>query len=86
MSAKPPPLSPHPPAYGEKPKSTVWSIVLAVIAALIISIALTFLTMGYFAFFIFVGLATFGLIGAQYFIWGWLFERIYRNGKEKLEE
>lgn len=82
----PKPLPPPPPDFGEKPKSTIWTIVLAGLATSIIAIALTFLTLGYFAFFIMVGLAAFGLIGAQYFIWGWLFERIYRNGKEHLEE
>jgi len=86
MSPKPLPLPPPQPDFGAKPKSTIWTIVLAVIALLFIVVGLSFLTLGYFAPVIFLGLGIFGLIGAQYLIWGWLFERIYRNGKEKSED
>lgn len=79
-----PPLPPKP-DFGDKPRSSVWTIVLAGIALLFIVVGLSFLTLGYFAPVIFLGLAVFSVIGLQYLIWGWLFERIYRNGKEKLE-
>lgn len=59
---------------------------LAGMALLFILVALSFLTLGYFAPVIFLGLAVFALIGLQYLVWGWLFERIYRNGKEHSDE
>jgi len=86
MSPKPVPPQPLPPDFSDKPRTSVWSIVLAGIALLFILVALSFLTLGYFAPVIVLGLAVFGLIGVQYLVWGWLFERIYRNGRERSED
>ena len=43
---------------------------------------LTLLTLGYFGPIILLGLGIFLVIGLQYLIWGWWFERIYRSGHQ----
>lgn len=86
MSPKPVPPAPPPPDFNEKPRSSAWTIILAGVGLLFVIIALTFLTLGYFTFVVLIGLGAFALIGMQYLIWGWLFERIYRNGRENLED
>ena len=86
MTAKPVPPLPPPPDFNEKPRSTAWTIVLAAFGTVFAIIALTFLTLGYFSFVVMVGFGIFGLIAMQYLMWGWLLERIYRNGRENLEE
>lgn len=83
MSAKP---LPPPPDFGEKPQRSVWTLVLAAVAFVFILVGLSFLTLGYFTPVIFLGLIVFGLIGVQYLIWGWLFERIYRQGKDQTDK
>jgi hypothetical protein len=75
-----------PPPDSEKPQKSAWTLVLAGLAFLFVLVALSFLTLGYFAPVIFLGLGVFALIGAQYLVWGWLFERIYRNGKEHSDD
>ncbi len=86
MSPKPIPPLPPPPDFGDKPRTTLWTVVLAGIALLFIVTALSFLTLGYFAPVIFLGLGVFLLIGVQYLVWGWWFERIYRQGKDEGDE
>ncbi|WP_254511001.1 hypothetical protein [Anatilimnocola floriformis] len=86
MSAKPVPPQPPPPDFNEKPRSSAWTIVLAGVGLMFAIVALTFLTLGYFSLVVMIGAGVFMLIGAQYLIWGWLLERIYRNGRENLEE
>jgi len=72
---------PPPPDFNEKPRSSVWTIVLAGIALLFIITILSFLTVGYFAPVVILGVIVFFLIGVQYLVWGWWFEQIYRKGK-----
>jgi hypothetical protein len=48
-------------------------------------LVLTFLTLGFFGPMVLLGLGVFAIIGLQYLIWGWLFERIYRAPKEQGE-
>lgn len=81
MSPKPVPPLPPAPDFGEKPRSSIWSLVLAGIALLFIVTLLSFLTIGYFAPVVVLGVVVFFLIGMQYLVWGWWFERIYRQGK-----
>lgn len=77
---------PPAPDFNEKPRSSAWSIVLAGIALLFIMVGLSFLTLGYFAPVIVLGVGIFAVIGIQWLIWGWYFEKIYRQGKEHLDD
>jgi hypothetical protein len=81
LSPKPVPPLPPAPDFGEKPPSSIWPLVLAGVTLLFVMIGLSFLTLGYFAFVPALGIAIFLLIGLQYLVWGWWFERIYRRGK-----
>lgn len=86
MSPNPIPPLPPPPEFPEKPRTSWWSLVLAGIALLFIMTVLSFLTLGYFAPVVVLGVVVFAIIGLQYLIWGWYFERIYRQGKEHLDD
>lgn len=84
MSPKLPP--PPQPDFGDKPRGTWWTIALAGLALLFVMTLLSFLTLGYFAPVVFLGLGVFALIGVQYLVWGWFFERIYRQGREHVDD
>jgi len=71
------PLKPEPP---EKPRGSWLAILLMGSGALAVVVILTFLTLGFFGPIVVLGLVIFGVIGLQYLVWGWLFERIYRSG------
>ena len=86
MSPKPIPPLPPGPGYGDKPRTTGWSLVLAGIGFLFILGMLSILTLNTFSPVVLLGTVFFLLIGVQYFVWGWWFERIYRRGREDLEE
>jgi hypothetical protein len=86
MSPKPVPPLPPAPEFNEKPRTSAWSIVLAAIVLLFIVVGLSFVTLGYFFWIILLGVVVFFMIGAQYLIWGWYFEKIYRQGKERLDD
>lgn len=75
---QPPPLPPKP-TFEDKPRGSWLAIGLAAFGAVAIAIVLSFLTMGFFIPFLLLGLGIFVVIGLQYLIWGWLFERIYRS-------
>ena len=62
-----------------KPRGSWLAIVLAGLFTLAILAVLTLLTLGYFGPIILLGLGIFLVIGLQYLIWGWWFERIYRS-------
>jgi hypothetical protein len=76
----PPPTRPdfEPP----RPRSSWLAIGLAGSAALTMAAILTFLTLGYFAPIVLLALGIFVVIGLQYLVWGWWFERIYREDPE----
>lgn len=74
-----PPKPPRPVAEPKPKRGAWWAILLAGMLLSVVSVGLTFLTLGYFAFFVLVGGSIFLVIGLQYLIWGWLFERIYRS-------
>lgn len=86
MSLKPVPPLPPAPEFHEKPRTSWWSVVLAGIALLFIMVGLSFLTLGYFAPVVVLGIGVFAMIGVQYLVWGWYFEKIYRQGKENADE
>jgi hypothetical protein len=73
-----PPL-PDRPEIKPLPRSSWLTIALAGFAALAITVVMTFLTLGFFGPFVLLGLSIFGVIGLQYVVWGWWFERIYRS-------
>lgn len=77
---------PPPPEFPEKPRTSWWSLVLAGMALLFIMVALSFLTLGYFLPVVVLGAIVFTVIGLQYLVWGWYFEKIYRQGKEHLDD
>ena len=82
--SSPPPVSPRQlppkPEPPEKPRGSWLAILLMGSGALAVVVILTFLTLGFFGPIVVLGLAIFGVIGLQYLVWGWLFERIYRSG------
>jgi uncharacterized membrane protein len=86
MSSKPVPPVPPPPEFPEKPRKSSWTLVLAGIALLFIMTALSFLTLGYFTPVVVLGVGMFGMIGLQYLVWGWYFEKIYRQGRDLLDD
>ena len=73
-----PPL-PQRPEIEPKPPGSWLTIALAGVVGLGITVVMTFLTLGFFGPFVLLGLAIFGVIGLQYLVWGWWFERIYRS-------
>jgi hypothetical protein len=73
----PPP--PERPDLEAQPRGSWLAIGLVAFAALAATIVLTFLTLGFFGPFVVLALVIFGVIGLQYLIWGWWFERIYRS-------
>ena len=75
-SPLPPPTRPD---FQPRPPGSWLSIALALIATLAFAVVFTFLTLGFVWPFV-VGFAIFGIIGLQYLVWGWWFERIYRSG------
>ena len=76
MDAPPLPKKPVPP---EKPRGSWLAIILLASGGFAAAVVLTFLTLGFFGPILLLGLAVFGVIGLQYLVWGWLFERIYRS-------
>lgn len=74
----PPP--PERPPLDVKPRGSWLAIGLVAFAGLAATVVLTFLTLGFFGPFVILTLALFGIIGLQYLVWGWWFERIYRSG------
>lgn len=79
MDVPPPPLPPKPQPPPEKPRGWL-AILLLGSATLAFIVVMTFLTLGFFGPIVILGLAVFGIIGLQYLLWGWWFERIYRSG------
>lgn len=74
-----PPL-PERPELETTPRGSWLAVGLVLVAGLSIIVVLTFLTLGFFGPFVVLVAAIFGVIGLQYLVWGWWFERIYRSG------
>ena len=49
------------------------------VGAMALAIVLTFLTLGFFGPFVVLTAVIFAVIGLQYLVWGWWFERVYRG-------
>lgn len=81
MTQPVPPLPP-PPEFPEKPKTSWWTLALAGFALFLLLAGLTALTQGLFGPIILIPTLGFGLICVQYLVWGWYFERIYRQGRK----
>jgi hypothetical protein len=79
MDGTKPPIPPRP-DFDAKPRGSWLTIALVGFGGVALAIVLTFLTLGFFGPFLLLGLAIFVVIGLQYILWGWLFERIYRSG------
>ena len=73
-----PPFPPRP-ELPEKPRGSWLGLFLVISGGLAGAILLTFLTLGFFGPFLLLALAIFAVIGLQYLVWGWWFERIYRT-------
>ena len=78
MNASPLPAKPEPP---EKPRSIWLPLLLMGSGALALIFILTFLTLGFFGPLVLLALGIFVIIGLQYVLWGWWFEKIYRSGQ-----
>jgi hypothetical protein len=75
MDERLPPLPPKP-ELESKPKASLLWFLLTGFGGLGLLIVLAFLVTPL----LWVGVAIAGIIGLQYLLWGWLFERIYRSG------
>ena len=75
-----PPVPPTKPDLETTPRGSWLAILLTGMAAFAFVVVFTFLTLGFVWPFV-VGFAIFGVIGLQYLLWGWWFERIYRSGQ-----
>jgi hypothetical protein len=73
----PPPTKPD---LETTPRGSWLAILLTMMAGFAFVVVFTFLTLGFVWPFV-VGFAVFGIIGLQYLLWGWWFERIYRSGQ-----
>ena len=73
-----PPLPPRP-VLEPKPQGSWLGIVLVLVGAMALAIVLTFLTLGFFGPFVVLTAVIFAVIGLQYLVWGWWFERVYRG-------
>lgn len=73
-----PDASPRLPTPGPKPGGSWVTLALFFGAALGAVVLLNFLTLGFITPFFVLGAAIFAVIGLQYLVWGWWFERIYR--------
>jgi hypothetical protein len=80
MDADQPRTLPPRPDFAAKPRGSWLTILLVGIAAFILAVIFTFLTLGFVWPFV-VGFAIFAFIGLQYLVWGWWFERIYRTNE-----
>jgi hypothetical protein len=86
MDVRPTPPFPPRPELPEKPRGTWLALFLALSAIIAGAVVLTFLTLGFFGPFMLLALGIFGIIGLQYLVWGWWFERVYRSGSaDKIE-
>ncbi|WP_425617525.1 hypothetical protein NA78x_001205 [Anatilimnocola sp. NA78] len=86
MSPKPVPPLPPSPDFGDKPRTSRWPLLLAGVALVFLLVGLTIITLGFFGPVVVLGIVIFAVIGLQYLLWGWLFERIYRRGKNISDE
>ena len=80
-----PPFPPRP-ELPDKPRGTWLALFLVISGGFAGAVVLTFLTLGFFGPFLLLALAIFGIIGLQYLIWGWWFERVYRSGPSEEAE
>jgi fatty acid desaturase len=70
---------PPKPDTDRKPRTSLLPIALVAVVGLVLAAILTVLTLGYFGPIMLIGLIVFAVIGLQYLLWGWWFERAYRN-------
>lgn len=71
--------APLPPPRPEKPPTSFVPLLLAGLLALMVFVALFFLTLGLIGPVVVVGLAIFGFGLLQYVLWGWWVSGILRN-------
>ena len=84
MESRPPaPLPPRPDFDTPRPAGSWLGIALASSAGFTLAAILAFLTLGYFIPIVLLALGIFVIIGLQYLVWGWWFERIYRAQPEE---
>ena len=73
--------TPLPPPRPEKPPTSIVPLLLAGLLAVVVFVALFFLTLGVMGPVVVVGLAIFGFGLLQYVVWGWWVAGILRNDK-----
>ena len=82
--SQPPPLPPKP-APPERPRSIWLALLLLCSGAVAAVVLLTFLTLGFFGPLVLLGLGVYVIIGLQYLLWGWWFEKVYRSNAASRE-
>ena len=80
-----PPLPPRPELDPPQRRSSL-PIVLAGVFAVMLAAVFSLLTIGYFIPLFILGGTMFGVIFLQYVLWGWWFEKIYRQRGARGEE
>ena len=80
------PALPPKPELPARARTSWLAIGLVAFVGLAIAVVLTFLTVGYFGPVLLLGAAVFAVIGLQYLVWGWWFERIYRQPAQREDE
>jgi hypothetical protein len=77
---EPPPDFPSRPDFEPSPRRPSWTpILLAGVFAVMLAAIFSILTIGYFIPLFVLGGTMFGIIFLQYLLWGWWFEKIYRQ-------
>ena len=77
---EPPPDFPSRPDFEPSPPRRSWvPILLAGVFAVMLAAIFSILTIGYFIPLFVLGGTMFGIIFLQYLLWGWWFEKIYRQ-------
>lgn len=79
------PLPPKPPPPDEKPRGSWLAFMLAGGILFLLIVALTFLSMGYFALVIVIGGLMACVVLFHYLVWGWWLEPILRRAEAEEE-
>jgi CHASE2 domain-containing sensor protein len=80
------PTLPSKPELPARARTSWLAIGLVGFVGLALAVVLTFLTVGYFGPVLLLGAAVFFVIGLQYLVWGWWFERVYRQHEPNRDE
>jgi hypothetical protein len=83
MTAPPLPPKPEFPSPDNKPRGSWLAILLTGGVTMMVVVALTFLTLGYFGPVIVVAAVMAGVVTFHYVVWGWWLEKVLRQAAEE---